>query len=252
MKRLRKKLDSAYTRISTSLSLRQKILVAGFALMLVVVIYLYAPGDYLTIAHFQAHQQSLVGLYQQYPVIFSLAYVCLFIVLTSLCMPVMFILSLAAGAIFGFIVGLFIVSLSTSTGSLVAFLLSRYLFRDYVQNRFAEHLRPVNNGIAKDGALYLFIMRIVPVFPYFIVNLTMAMTPIRAFPFYAVTLTGMLPVIAILVNAGLQLSRISTPADIFSLKIIFSLLLVALFPLVLKKTIARLKTSSPAEQDETV
>ena len=138
---------------------------------------------------------------------------------------------------FGLLWGTLIVSFASSIGATIAFLVSRYLFHDVVQNRFNDRLQTINNGIAKDGIFYLFTLRLVPIFPFFIVNLIMGLTPIRTISFYWVSQLGMLAGTLVYVNAGTQLSNISRPEDILSPGMLISFTLLGIFPLIAKQVL---------------
>jgi pyruvate/2-oxoglutarate dehydrogenase complex dihydrolipoamide dehydrogenase (E3) component/uncharacterized membrane protein YdjX (TVP38/TMEM64 family) len=156
---------------------------------------------------------------------------------TGLSVPGATLLTLAAGAIFGLLWGTVLVSFASSLGATAAFLLSRFLLRDWVQARFGERLRGINEGVAKEGAFYLFTLRIVPAVPFFVINLAMGPTPIRARTFYWVSQLGMLPATLIYVNAGTQLAAIDSPAGILSPGLLGAFLLLGLFPLIAKKLV---------------
>ena len=191
-------------------------------------------GDYLTLANFKASRTGIDAYFTAHPIISGIIFVAVYFTLTTLSLPAAGIMTLIGGAVFGFVWGLILVSLASSLGATSAFLLARYLFRDAVQKRFADRLIPVNAGIRRDGALYLFMLRMIPIFPFFVINATMALTPIKTSVFFPVSLVGMLPVTAIMVNAGLQISKIEAPADILSFRLLASLALIGIFPLLVK------------------
>jgi pyruvate/2-oxoglutarate dehydrogenase complex dihydrolipoamide dehydrogenase (E3) component len=143
-------------------------------------------------------------------------------------------MSLAGGALFGFWAGLVIISFASSIGATLAFLAARFLLRDYVQARFRHRLQTINEGVRKDGAFYLFTLRLVPVFPFFVINLAMALTPIRTRTFYLVSQFGMLPGTVVFVNAGTQLGQIRSTSGILSTELILSFALLGLFPWIAK------------------
>ncbi|MEB3322197.1 MAG: FAD-dependent oxidoreductase, partial [Synechococcaceae cyanobacterium] len=153
-----------------------------------------------------------------------------YVLVTALSLPGAAVLTLAGGAIFGLGFGTLLVSFASSAGALLAFLLARHLFADPVQRRFGERLEPVAEGVRRDGVLYLLTLRLVPVVPFFLVNLLMALTPMRAGPFYLTSQIGMLPGTVVYVNAGTQLARIRDPAAILSPPVLLSLGLLAAFP----------------------
>ena len=157
-------------------------------------------------------------------------YFLLYLLITALSLPGATVMTLAGGAIFGLWTGLLVVSFASSIGATLAFLVSRYLLRDWVQGRFGSSLEAINRGIEKDGAFYLFALRLVPAFPFFIINLVMGLMPIRTWTFYWVSQLGMLPGTLVYVNAGTQLARLESPSDILSLPLILSFALLALLP----------------------
>ena len=211
-------------------------------LFIVIALFLVSGAwDYFSLEFFKSKQAGFEEYFTAHPFTTGIVYAAVYILLTSLSLPVAGIMTVISGAIFGFIEGLILVTVASSLGATFAFLISRYLFRDLVQTRFAGQLVPVNEGIKNDGAFYLFMLRMVPIFPYFVLNAVMALTPIRTRTFFPVTLVGMLPVTAILVNAGLQISRINNMHDILSARIIVSLALIGIFPLLVKKAFGIVK-----------
>jgi uncharacterized membrane protein YdjX (TVP38/TMEM64 family) len=154
---------------------------------------------------------------------------------TALSLPVATILTLVGGALFGRGLGTAVVSLASTLGATLAFLLSRYLVRDWVQHRFGERLGPINRGVEKDGAWYLFTLRLLPVVPYFLINLAMGLTPLRVTTFLVVSWLGMLPLTYLYINVGTELASLDSPAGIVSPKVLLALALAGVVPLVLRK-----------------
>ena len=150
-------------------------------------------------------------------------------------LPIAAILCLIIGALFGLIPGIILASFASSLGALVCFLLSRYLFKNIIENKFDKSLKIINAGIAKDGIYYLFFVRMTPIFPFFLINLLFSVTQIKALNFYIVTQIGMLLGTSLFINAGTQLSKINSIEDIFNKYVIMSLVLIALIPMVVKK-----------------
>lgn len=163
------------------------------------------------------------------------AFFFVYVAVTALSLPGSALMSLAVGAVFGLPWGLAIVSFASALGATLAFLLSRILLGEAVQVRFANELRTVNEGIIRDGALYLFSLRLVPAIPFFLINLAMGLTPIRIWTFYWVSQIGMLPVSLVFVNAGTQLASVESVADVWSPALLLSFALVGLFPLLARK-----------------
>ena len=160
-----------------------------------------------------------------------------YIAMAALSIPGATIVTLAAGAVFGLPLGLVLVSFASSIGATLACLLARYLFRDAVQNRFGKFLKPINQGIERDGAFYLFAMRLVPAIPFFVINLVMALTPIRLPTFYWVSQLGMLAGTAVYVNAGKEIGQLQSLEDIVSPTLVVSFVLLGIFPLIAKKAL---------------
>ena len=175
--------------------------------------------------------------YQSHPWQTALAYFGAYIAVTGLSIPGATVLTLVGGAIFGLACGTLIVSFASSVGATLAFLLSRFVLRDWVQARFGAQLRRINEGIEREGAFYLFTLRIVPAVPYFAINLAMGVTPIRTWTFYWVSQIGMLGATLVYVNAGTQLASIASPSGILSPQVIGALVLLGFFPLVAKRVV---------------
>ena len=150
-------------------------------------------------------------------------------------LPIAAILCLIIGALFGLIPGIILASFASSLGALVCFLLSRYLFKNFIEKKFDKSLKIINAGIAKDGIYYLFFVRMTPIFPFFLINLLFSVTQIKALNFYIVSQIGMLLGTLLFINAGTQLSKINSIEDIFNKYVIISLVLIALIPIVVKK-----------------
>jgi len=168
---------------------------------------------------------------------FFLAY----IVITALSLPGAAIMTLAAGALFGLVQGLLIASFASSIGATLAFLTSRYLLRDSIKQRFPERLAAIDAGVEKEGGFYLFTLRLVPIFPFFLINLLMGVTAIKARTFYWVSQLGMLAGTFVFVNAGTQLAQITSLSGILSFNLIASFALLGFFPLIAKGILNLLK-----------
>jgi uncharacterized membrane protein YdjX (TVP38/TMEM64 family) len=168
--------------------------------------------------------------YYFYFIIFFIIYV----VVTAFALPISLLKTLLAGALFGFWPGLILVSFASSIGSTFCFLFSRFALRAYVQKRFNNYLEKINKGIEEDGWLYLLFLRLSPVFPFFIINLVFGLTKMKTFQFYLVSQVGMFIGTAIFVNAGAQIGSINSIEEILTAKIIISLTLIGIFPLIIK------------------
>jgi pyruvate/2-oxoglutarate dehydrogenase complex dihydrolipoamide dehydrogenase (E3) component/uncharacterized membrane protein YdjX (TVP38/TMEM64 family) len=190
-------------------------------------------GSYLTIENLKAQRAGVADYYAANPLLVIGAYVIVYVAVTGL--------SLAGGAIFGVVTWTIIVSFASTIGATLAMLASRYLLRDWVQAKFGERLRPINEGIAKDGAFYLFSLRLVPAFPFFMVNLVMGLTPIRTLTYFWVSQLGMLLGTIVYVNAGTQLAAINSLGDIASPGLLGSFVALGLMPWVGKWIMAAIR-----------
>ena len=191
-------------------------------------------GQWLTLEQLKASRDTLISLYADQPVKTALTFFGVYVLAAALSFPGASILTLAAGAIFGWAMGLLLVSFASSLGALLAFWASRYLLRDVIEKRFGKLLQPINEGLAKDGTFYLLTLRLVPLFPFWLINLLMGLTTLGARRFYIVSQIGMLVGTAVYVNAGTQLAAIDTAADVLSPGLIASLVLLGVFPLMAK------------------
>jgi pyruvate/2-oxoglutarate dehydrogenase complex dihydrolipoamide dehydrogenase (E3) component/uncharacterized membrane protein YdjX (TVP38/TMEM64 family) len=187
-------------------------------------------GQYLTLDTLKAQKAAIDSFYRDNPLLVIAAFFAIYVTLTALSVPGAAIMTLAAGAIFGVTTGTLVVSFASSIGATLAFLASRYLFRDGVQARFGARLRGINEGMARDGAFYLFSLRLVPAFPFFMVNLVMGLTPIRTWTYYWVSQLGMFLGTIVFVNAGTQLARIEALSDIASPGLLASFVALGLTP----------------------
>ena len=194
----------------------------------------FGLGDLLTLDSLKASREALAALVAANPLGSLALYFLIYLSVAALSLPGAAILTLAGGALFGLVKGLVVVSFASAIGALLSFLIARYLLRDSVQKRFGNLLEPINQGMQRDGAWYLLTLRLVPLFPFFAVNLLAALTPIAATRFYWVSQLGMLAGTAVYVNAGTQLATIQRTADIFSPALLGSFLLLGLFPLIAK------------------
>ena len=216
-------------------------------LILVAAFFIFDLGQYFNLDYLKEKQAVINTFYEQQPLTTAVSYFLLYIIITGLSLPGAVILTLAGGAIFGVLWGTVLVSFASTIGATLAFLFSRYLFREYIQGRFADKLATINKGMEKEGAFYLFTLRLVPIFPYFVINLVMGLTPIRTIPFFLVSQAGMLAATVIFVNAGTRIAKIEQIGDILSLELILSFALLGLFPLIAKKTVDYLKNVKSAD-----
>lgn len=198
-------------------------------------------GAWLTLDQLKASRDALQARVQAQPLATAAVFFAVYVAAAALSIPGAVILTLAAGAMFGLGWGLLLVSFASSLGALLAFLAARYLLRESIQARFGKALAPINEGVAKDGTFYLLTLRLVPLFPFWLINLLMGLTPMRAGRFYAVSQVGMLAGTAVYVNAGTQLAAVQSAGDILSPALLGSFVLLGLFPLVAKAVVGWLE-----------
>jgi len=204
--------------------------------------YYFDVASYLQFDLLRSRIEELQQWYQANPIQAGLIFFVGYVAVTALSIPGAVVMTLAAGALFGFWYALLLVSFASSMGATLAFLASRTLLQDTVQKRFEDQLAPINKGFERDGPFYLFSLRLVPVFPFVAINLLMGLLPIRTWPFYWVSQLGMLPGTAVYVNAGTQLGTLESTAGILSPGLIGSFILLAVFPFLARWVLGRIKT----------
>ena len=222
------------------MNIKKLLLISLIALMIGAFFY-FDLQRYLTLETLKAQQQVIQQFLHESPLLTALVYFLIYIVVTGLSLPGATILTLAGGMVFGLWWGTLLVSFASTLGATVAFLLARYLFQDWVEDRFGQRMEAINAGLKKDGAFYLLSLRLMPVFPFFMINLTMGVTEIPLWTYYWVSQLGMLPATIVYVNAGTQLAEIQQLSDILSPELLASLILVGLFPLIAKGLLNGLK-----------
>ena len=211
-----------------------KILVLSAVVAAVAAFFVLDLGRYLSLDYLKTSQSQLAGLYAAHPWATRGAYFALYVAVASLSLPGAAILTLAGGGVFGLGWGLVLVSFASSIGATVSFLAARFVLRDSVQAKFGARLADINKGIERDGALYLFSLRLIPVVPFFVINLLMGLTTLRTSTFYWVSQLGMLAGTAVYVNAGTQLAAITSLKDIASPGLLGAFVLLGIFPLIAK------------------
>lgn len=209
--------------------------------LLIAAFFLFDIQQYLTLSSIKESLTSFEAWRSQNPLLVSLGFFAVYIVITALSLPGAAVMTLAAGALFGLWWGLLIVSFASTIGATLAFLVSRFLLQDWVQQRFGNRLQAINNGIEKEGGFYLFTLRLVPIFPFFIINLVMGLTPIKTWTFYWVSQIGMLAGTLVYVNAGTQIAQIDSLGSIMSFNLLASFALLGIFPLIAKKILDMVK-----------
>jgi dihydrolipoamide dehydrogenase len=206
-------------------------------LVLIAAFFIFDLQQYLSLGALKSQQAAIESYRSSHPVLAMIIYALIYIAVTGLSLPGAVVLTLAGGAVFGLFWGVVIVSFASTIGATLSFLAARFLFRNSVQSRFGTRLQALNEGIDRDGAFYLFTLRLVPVFPFFMINLALGLTSLRVWTFYWISQIGMLAGTIVFVNAGTQLAKIESVAGILSPALLGSFVLLGLFPLLAKKIV---------------
>ncbi|MFZ3618565.1 TVP38/TMEM64 family protein [Leclercia barmai] len=209
------------------------------------IIFTQLPPGMLTLENLQAQHQALLLYCQQTPLKSAALFFIVYVLVTTLSLPGAALLTLLGGALFGLWPGIVLVSFASTLGATLAMLTSRYLLRDWVQRRFAGPMRTVNQGVSRDGAFYLFALRLVPLFPFFVVNLLAGVTTLGVRRYWWVSQLGMLPGAIVYLNAGHQLGQIASLRDILSPGVVLAFTLLGLLPLITRWLLARFSRTSP-------
>jgi len=217
---------------------KSKIILIMLVAALIVAFFAFDLGQYFTLEYLKSQRELLAGFYEEARITAIVSFFLIYVAVTALSLPGAAIMTLASGVIFGVLEGSVIVSFASTIGATLAFLVSRFILRDAVQQKFANKLKAVNEGMEKEGAFYLFTLRLIPAFPFFMINLLMGITRIKVSQYFIVSQLGMLPGTVVYVNAGSQLASLDSLSGILSPAMIFSFVLLGLFPLIAKKSIA--------------
>ena len=220
--------------------MKKKIAIVVCLVALIAVGYYYTK-DYLTFQAIKEGQAEFVGYYEANRILVLTLYFLGYIAITALSLPGALILTLAAGAMFGVLVGSLLVSFASSIGATLAFLVARYLVGESLQKKYAKELSKFNRQMEKEGAFYLFALRLIPAVPFFLINILMALTKIKALTFYLVSQAGMLIGTVVYVNAGTQIAKLESPGDIVSVELIGSFVLLGVVPLVAKRVVGAIR-----------
>jgi uncharacterized membrane protein YdjX (TVP38/TMEM64 family) len=215
--------------------LRKRLIIVVVVAACIAAFFALGLGDYLTLDYLQASRSRVAQYVEAAPLRSSAMFFAAYVLVTGLSLPGAAVLTIAAGAIFGLGWGLLLVSFASSIGATVAFLVARSLLGEWVQRRFGDYLGPINRGLQRDGNFYLFTIRMVPVFPFFVINLLMGLTRIGVVPFYVVSQVGMLAGTFVFVFAGTQLADVHAVGDVLSPGLIAALTLLGVFPLLARK-----------------
>lgn len=220
-----------------------KKLVIGLILVATIILLATQFGQYLTLENAKQQQTLLSEYIDNNFLVAAVIYFVGYVAITAFSIPGAAVVTLLGAALFGFFTSLLLVSFASTLGATLAFLSSRFLLRDWVQGKFGSKLETINQGVEKDGAFYLFSLRLIPVFPFFLINLLMGLTPISTARFYLVSQLGMLPGTMVYLNAGTQLANINSLSGIVSPSVLASFVLLGLFPVIAKWVMSRIRPS---------
>lgn len=215
--------------------LLNRLLLVAAIILVVLSFKVFGLGHYFTLDYIKSSQGKFIHLYSEHQLAVIITYMTIYIVVTGLSLPGAAVMTLAGGAMFGFWLGIGVVSFASTIGATLACFVARFLLRDWVQNRFSRKLTTINNGIENEGGFYLFSLRLVPIFPFFVINLAMGLTTMKLRTFYWISQVGMLPGTMVYVNAGKELGQIKSLSGILSPGLITSFVILGLFPITVKK-----------------
>jgi len=227
----------------------QRIAVVVGVIALIAVFRIFELERYFSLTYLKASQEAFAALYAQHRVMVIGTYMIIYILVTSLSLPGATVLTLAGGAFLGLLVGTVVVSFASTIGATLACFVSRFLLRDWVQNKFGDKLETINRGIQNEGAFYLFTLRLIPVFPFFVINLLMGLTKMRLITYYWVSQVGMLAGTIVYVNAGKELAKIDSLSGILSPGLLISFAILGLFPITVKKLMKWYRNKKGKPQD---
>lgn len=220
----------------------QKVVIVAIIIGFIAAFKIFNLGDYLSLSYIKESRQNFQGLYSQNRAAVIAGYMAIYILVTAISLPGAAVMTLAGGALFGLIVGTVVVSFASTIGATIACLVARFVLRDWVQGKVGDKLKTVNEGVEKEGAFYLFTLRLIPVFPFWLINLGTGLTKMPLKTFYWVSQVGMLAGTVVYVNAGKELGKIESLSGILSPTLIASFVLLGLFPIIAKKSIAYYKS----------
>lgn len=219
----------------------RKIAILASVLALIGLFWFFDFGHYLTLDYIKESQARFSELYEAHRFLVIGGYMAVYILVTALSLPGAVIMTLAGGGMFGLTVGTVVISFASTIGATLACLVARTLLRDWVERRFGDRLSAINEGIGREGGFYLFTLRLVPLFPFFVINLVMGLTAMRLSTFFWVSQLGMLPGTLVYVNAGRELAKIDSVSGILSPTFLVSFAILGLFPLIAKKLLPILR-----------
>ena len=226
--------------------MKAKIALAIVLVALIAAFFIFDLQQYFSLEFLKSQKDALNQRYNDNPLLIAGAFFAIYVAFAALALPAATILTLAGGAIFGFWSGVLLVSFASTIGATLAFVFTRFLFHDAVQSKFGDRLETINQGIDSEGAFYVFGMRLVPLFPFVMVNSVLALTKLKTWTFYWASQLGMLAGTAVYVNAGTQLAQIDSLAGIANPKLIGSFVLLGVFPILAKKALGFIKSRQSA------
>ncbi len=210
-------------------------------LILISILFFSDLKNFFTLAYVKENLINFRLLYKENPLLFSLIFSLIYILSSALSLPFATLLTLLSGYIFGLALGTLIVSLCSTIGASIAFLTSKFLFYNYIQNRYEKQLVTINKEFINQGIFYIFALRLVPVFPFFVVNIVTSLLPIKLSTFFWVSILGMFPATFVYVNAGNELSKINSFSDILSFQALISFSLIGILPLTIKFLLKKIR-----------
>ncbi|MBD3669572.1 MAG: TVP38/TMEM64 family protein [Gammaproteobacteria bacterium] len=216
----------------------KKLIIVGLILVVAVLFWRFNLGQYLSLEYIKAQQESLNNYYKANPLYVLGGYFLVYVLVTAFSLPGAAVLTLAGGAVFGLVAGTIVVSFASTIGATGACFFARFVLQGWVQGKFGDKLKTINEGVDREGAFYLFTLRLVPIFPFFVINLVFGLTKLPLLTFYWVSQLGMLPGTIVFVNAGRALGQIDSLSGILSPGLIISFVILGLFPITVKKLLA--------------
>ena len=220
----------------------KKFILLGIIAAAIGAFFFFDLRQWLTLDQLKSQQAALEAYRGEHPILVAALYISTYIVVAALSLPGAAIMTLSGGAIFGVFWGTLFANISASIGATLAFLIARFVIGDWIQTKFGDRIESINKGIEQDGAFYLFSLRLVPLFPFFIINVVMGLTKIKTITFLWVSSVGMIAGAAVYANAGTQLAKLDSLSGIASPGLLLSFVLLGLFPLIARKSLAFIKT----------
>lgn len=221
----------------------KKLILLTILLAAVGAYFLFDLGQYFTLEQLKSQRAVLESYRSENPILVAALYLLTYVIVTALSLPGAALMTLTGGAVFGVFWGTVLANIGATVGATCAFLIARFVIGTWVQEKFGKRITAINNGIEKDGAFYLFSLRLVPIFPFFVINVVMGLTKIRIWTFFWVSQIGMIAGAAVYANAGTQLAKLDSLSGIASPAILISFALLGLFPIIARKSLEVIKSS---------